>query len=142
RICKEESPKFGPVTKVVWSAVKSSGDSFIIFSGGMPLQNDYPQTSINTSLKSSSYFLTILRGQAINVLHMDNAIVDFQVITPSPHIADTPDPSAVVVLLENDLVVIDLKSDNYPLFESLHTLDLHESPITFCDYITEPNTIF
>ncbi|CAF0752875.1 unnamed protein product [Adineta steineri] len=142
RICKEESPKFGAVTKVVWSAVKSSGDSFIIFSGGMPLQNDYPQTSINTSLKSSSYFLTILRGQAINVLHMDNAIVDFQVITPSPHIADTPDPSAVVVLLENDLVVIDLKSDNYPLFESLHTLDLHESPITFCDYITEPNTIF
>ena len=30
----------------------------------------------------------------------------------------------------------------YPLFESLHTLDLHESAITFCDYITEPNTSF
>ena len=60
---------------------------------------------------------------------MDSAIVDFLVITPSPHIAgsltpldtmdlesssslvEAPDPSAVVVLLENDLVVIDLKSD-------------------------------
>ena len=31
---------------------------------------------------------------------------------------------------------------SYPLFESLHTLDLHESPITYCDYITEPNTNF
>ena len=30
----------------------------------------------------------------------------------------------------------------YPLFESLHTLDLHESAITFCDYITEPNNSF
>ena len=31
---------------------------------------------------------------------------------------------------------------SYPLFESSHTIDLHESPITYCDYITEPNTIF
>ena len=33
-------------------------------------------------------------------------------------------------------------SSSYPLFESLHTLDLHESPVTYCDYITEPNAIF
>jgi len=31
---------------------------------------------------------------------------------------------------------------SYPLFESLHTLDLHESAITYCHYITEPNPIF
>lgn len=31
---------------------------------------------------------------------------------------------------------------SYPLFESVHTVDLHESPITFCDYITEPNGNF
>ena len=31
---------------------------------------------------------------------------------------------------------------SYPLFESLHTIDLHESPITFCDYLTEPNMNF
>ncbi|UJR25564.1 hypothetical protein I4U23_006909 [Adineta vaga] len=138
RICKDESSKFGPVSKVIWSAVKSSGDSFVIFSGGMPQQTDHQQSSS----KPSSYFLTILRGQSTNVLHMDNSIIDFHVITPSPHIADVPDALAVVVLLENDLVVIDLKTENYPLFESLHTLDLHESPITYCDYITEPNTNF
>ena len=37
--------------------------------------------------KPSSFFLTILRGQTTNVLHMDNTIIDFHVITPSPHIA-------------------------------------------------------
>jgi len=31
---------------------------------------------------------------------------------------------------------------SYPLFESVHTLDLHESPVTYCDYITEPNAVF
>lgn len=113
----------------------------MIFSGGMPAQTDTQQTLSNSSSqttpsKPSSYFLTIVRGQTTNVLHMDNAIVDFHVVTPSPHIAgrsnsrerdiflskitivsffffvlDVPDPSAVVVLLENDLVVIDLKSE-------------------------------
>ena len=60
-----------------------SGDSFIIFSGGMPQQNDQQQNS----LKNSSCFLTVLRGQTTNVLHMDNSIIDFYVVTPSPHIA-------------------------------------------------------
>ncbi|CAF0861232.1 unnamed protein product [Rotaria sordida] len=144
RICKDETPKFAPIGKVVWSVVKNSGDSFIIFSGGMPSQTDQQQASGNNTQpsKPSSYFLTILRGQTTNVLHMDNSIVDFHVISPSPHIADVPDPSGVVILLENDLVMIDLKNESYPLFESLHTLDLHESSITYCDYITEPNTNF
>jgi hypothetical protein len=114
----------------------SRGESFIIFSGGMPPQADQQQTTstaASTPPKPSSYFLTILRGQTTNVLHMDNSIIDFHVITPSPHIAgichvsrcllhfmydelntsDVPDPSAIVVLLENDLVVIDLKSERY-----------------------------
>ena len=65
-----------------------SGDSFIIFSGGMPSPNEQKQTSAQVQLsKPSPYFLTILRGQTTNVLHMDNAIVDFHVISPSPHIA-------------------------------------------------------
>ena len=110
-------------------------DPFIIFSGGIPPHTDQQQAAAPTAAtagspppKPSSFFLTILRGQTTNVLHMDSSIVDFLVITPSPHIAgslsaakeidpysssplDAPDPSAVVVLLENDLVVIDLKSE-------------------------------
>jgi len=55
----------------------------------MPSQTDsnQPTTAGATPSKPSSYFLTILRGQTTNVLHMDNAIIDFHVITASPHIA-------------------------------------------------------
>jgi hypothetical protein len=68
-------------------------DTFIIFSGGMPAETDSQLNSSGnastgpTPPKPSSYFLTILRGQTTNVLHMDNAIVDFHIITSSPHIA-------------------------------------------------------
>lgn len=54
----------------------------------MPTQTENLQISSNSpSTKPSSYFLTILRGQTTNVLHMDNSIIDFHVISPSPHIA-------------------------------------------------------
>jgi len=54
----------------------------------MPSQTEQQQISTNfPSSKPSSYFLTILRGQTTNVLHMDNSIIDFQVISPSPYIA-------------------------------------------------------
>ena len=63
----------------------------MIFSGGMPAQTDAPQAASTNSTpsKPSSYFLTIVRGQTTNVLHMDNSIIDFHVITPSPHLAGT-----------------------------------------------------
>ena len=96
----------------------------------MPSQADQQQSTNQVHPgKPSSFFLTILRGQTTNVLHMDNSIIDFHVITPSPHIAgqyesllrrsielrffavEVPDPLAIVVLLDNDLVVIDLKTE-------------------------------
>lgn len=66
-------------------------DALIIFSGGMPNQTDPQQISSTNAnappSKPSAYFLTILRGQTTNVLHMDNAIIDFHVVTSSPHMA-------------------------------------------------------
>jgi len=109
--------------------LNSSGDPFIIFSGGMPSPTEQQTSSNSISSKPSSFFLTILRGQTTNVLHMDNSIIDFHVISPTPQnagllkekicfpkkkilfVKDIPDPSAVVVLRKNDLVVIDLKSE-------------------------------
>ena len=72
----------------------SRGEPFIIFSGGMPPQADQQQAAAagaNAGVtspppKPSLFFLTILRGSTTNVLHMDNTIIDFHVITPLPHI--------------------------------------------------------
>ena len=75
----------------------------MIFSGGMPTPTDAPQASSTNSTppKPSSYFLTIVRGQTTNVLHMDNSIVDFLMITPSPHLAGT---RSVVLFVANSFL--------------------------------------
>lgn len=72
---------------------------------------------------------------------MKEKIVDFMVINNNPwsSVEVSSDPSAVVVLLENNLVVIDLKTEGYPLFQHHHQINLHDSPITVLEYIVEPS---
>lgn len=48
--------------------------------------------------------------------------------------ADFQEPYAIVVLLQYDLVVVDLTSPNYPCFENPYPMDIHESPVTACQY--------
>lgn len=89
---------------LIHSTIPPRGEPFIIFSGGMPPQTDQQQpqqtppsggptanaTAASTTApppKPSSYFLTIWRGQTTNVLHMDNSIIDFHIVNPSPHSA-------------------------------------------------------
>jgi hypothetical protein len=47
---------------------------------------------------------------------------------------DFQEPYAIVVLLQYDLVVVDLTSQNYPCFENPYPMDIHESPVTACQY--------
>lgn len=51
--------------------------------------------------------------------------------------SDFQDPYAVVVLLQNDLVVIDLMTGGFPCFENPYPMDLHESPVTCCAYFAD-----
>lgn len=51
--------------------------------------------------------------------------------------ADYQEPYAIVVLLQNDLVVIDLQSPGYPCFENPYPMDIHESPVTCCSYFAD-----
>lgn len=51
--------------------------------------------------------------------------------------ADFQDPYAIVVLLQNDLVVIDLLTPGFPCFENPYPMDIHESPVTCCTYFAD-----
>jgi syntaxin-binding protein 5 len=51
--------------------------------------------------------------------------------------SDFQDPYAVVVLLQNDLVVIDLLTSGFPCFENPYPMDIHESPVTCCAYFAD-----
>ena len=75
---------------------------------------------------------------------MKERVVDFLTISSCPWLtADTPtDPTGVIVLLENNLVIIDLKTEGYPQFQHHHCFNLNESPITSICYDVDPNRIF
>lgn len=52
-------------------------------------------------------------------------------------IQDMQDPQAMIVLLQNDLVLIDLLKPGFPAFEIPHPLNLHEAAVTVCCYLAD-----
>ena len=89
------------------------------------------------NLRSTS--LTVMYGKSITVLEMDDIIVDFITICDnSPYENDQSDPYAVIVLLSNELVLIDLTSSGYPSFDSPYpSASLSESPVTCVQYLAD-----
>lgn len=88
-------------------------------------------------LRSTS--LTVMYGKSITVLEMDDTIIDFITICDnSPYENDTSDPYAVIVLLSNELILIDLTSSGYPSFDSPYpSASLNESPVTCVQYLAD-----
>ncbi|BFZ24771.1 hypothetical protein BsWGS_27811 [Bradybaena similaris] len=111
-----------PIAKVEWRSTRT-GESVVIFSGGM---------SYDRAARTPS--ITVMSGKSITVLEMEHNVVDFVSLCDTPWANDFQDPYAIVVLLQNDLVVIDLTSPGYPCFENPYPMDLHESPVTACQY--------
>ncbi|XP_070138622.1 syntaxin-binding protein 5 isoform X4 [Drosophila bipectinata] len=65
---------------------------------------------------------------------MPYAILSHSAKIPGPA---TQEPYAIAVLLQYDLVLIDLLTPGFPCFESPYPMDLHESPVTCCTYLTD-----
>lgn len=114
-----------PIYKVEWKTMRGS-DSFVIFSGGLPFDKS-----------GQTPALTVIHGKTTTVLEMEHNIVDFVTLCETPFQSDFHEPYAVVVLLQNDLVVVDLTSQGYPCFQNPYSMDLHESPVTFCTYLAD-----
>ncbi|XP_071113160.1 syntaxin-binding protein 5-like isoform X9 [Haliotis cracherodii] len=114
-----------PITKVDWKSIRN-GEPLVIFSGGM----SYDRAGRTPSI-------TVMNGRSTTVLEMEHNVVDFVVLCETPWSNDFQDPYAIVVLLQNDLVVVDLTSPGYPCFENPYPMDLHESPVTACQYYAD-----
>ncbi|KAK3802809.1 hypothetical protein RRG08_012323 [Elysia crispata] len=111
-----------PISKVEWRSTRM-GEPVVVFSGGM----SYDRTGRTPSI-------TVMAGKSTTVLEMEHNVVDFVSLCDTPWVNDFQDPYAIVVLLQNDLVVIDLTTPGYPCFENPYPMDLHESPVTACQY--------
>lgn len=114
-----------PIYKAEWKTLRGA-DSFVIFSGGLPFEKG-----------GQTPALTVIHGKTTTVLEMEHNIVDFVTLCETPFQSDFHEPYAVVVLLQNDLVVVDLTSQGYPCFQNPYSMDLHESPVTFCTYLAD-----
>ncbi|CAK1541946.1 unnamed protein product [Leptosia nina] len=114
-----------PIHRLEWKTSRT-GESLVIFSGGLP-----------TDKAGRTHSITVLNGKSTTVLEMEHSVVDFVTLCESPHAADYQEPYAIVVLLQNDLVVIDLQSPGYPCFENPYPMDIHESPVTCCSYFAD-----
>ncbi|XP_072298906.1 syntaxin-binding protein 5a isoform X1 [Eucyclogobius newberryi] len=114
-----------PILKVEYKTTRN-GEPFIILSGGL---------SFDTVGRLPC--LTVMHGKSTAVLEMDYPIVDFLTLCETPYPNDFQEPYAVVVLLEKDLVVIDLAQNGYPIFENPYPLNIHESPVTCCEYFAD-----
>ncbi|XP_033741005.1 syntaxin-binding protein 5-like isoform X4 [Pecten maximus] len=126
KIGKEGKPDpCKPITKVEWKSARN-GDLLVIFSGGM----SYDRAGRTPSI-------TVMNGKSTTVLEMEHNVVDFVVLCETPWHNDFQEPYAIVVLLQNDLVVVDLTSPGYPCFENPYPMDLHESPVTACQYYAD-----
>ncbi|KMZ09496.1 uncharacterized protein Dsimw501_GD29340 [Drosophila simulans] len=117
--------KCKPVYKVDLKS-SATGETFTIFSGGMPSEKG-----------SKSNCITVMVGKATTVLEMEHAVCDFITLCENPWPCETQEPYAIAVLLQYDLVLIDLLTPGFPCFESPYPMDLHESPVTCCTYLTD-----
>ncbi|XP_011349985.1 syntaxin-binding protein 5 isoform X11 [Ooceraea biroi] len=114
-----------PIQKVEWK-LSRSGEAYIIFSGGLACDVTGRTPSI-----------TIIQGKTTTVLEMEHTVIDFVTLCDNPWASDFQDPYAVVVLLQNDLVVIDLLTPGFPCFENPYPMNIHESPVTCCAYFAD-----
>lgn len=89
------------------------------------------------SLRSTS--LTVMQGKSITVLEMADTIIDFITICDnSPYENDTSEPYAVIVLLSNELILLDLTSSGYPSFDTPYpSAGLSKSPVTCIQYLAD-----
>uniref|UniRef100_A0A8C5HTH5 LLGL scribble cell polarity complex component 2 n=1 Tax=Gouania willdenowi TaxID=441366 RepID=A0A8C5HTH5_GOUWI len=95
------------------------GPPFLLFSGGMPRAS-----------YGDRHCITVIHGKTHVALDFTSRIIDF--FYPAAH----KDPSALVVLVEEELVVIDLQTEGWPVIQTPYLIPLHSSAITCSHHIS------
>uniref|UniRef100_A0A3Q1KFJ1 LLGL scribble cell polarity complex component 2 n=1 Tax=Anabas testudineus TaxID=64144 RepID=A0A3Q1KFJ1_ANATE len=109
------------ISKIVQLPTKE-GPPFLLFSGGMPRAS-----------YGDRHCITVIHSKTHVALDFTSRIIDFFVIKDGPQ---NTDPSALVVLVEEELVVIDLQTAGWPIIQTPYLVPLHSSAITCSHHIS------
>uniref|UniRef100_A0A673ILY7 Lethal(2) giant larvae protein homolog 1-like n=1 Tax=Sinocyclocheilus rhinocerous TaxID=307959 RepID=A0A673ILY7_9TELE len=112
------------VNKILWRTTES-GSPLVLFSGGMPRAS-----------YGDRHCLTILQDSSHVTLDFTSRVIDFFTIHCTDKDKEFDDPSALVVLLEEELVVIDLQMVGWPTVPAPYLAPLHSSAITCSCHIS------
>ncbi|XP_037611029.1 LLGL scribble cell polarity complex component 2 isoform X1 [Sebastes umbrosus] len=99
------------------------GPPFLLFSGGMPRAS-----------YGDRHCITVIHSKTHVALDFTSRIIDFFAINAGPQ--HTGDPSALVVLVEEELVVIDLQTEGWPVIQTPYLVPLHSSAITCSHHVS------
>ncbi|XP_045923961.1 LLGL scribble cell polarity complex component 2 isoform X2 [Micropterus dolomieu] len=110
------------ISKIVQLPTEA-GPPFLLFSGGMPRAS-----------YGDRHCITVIHSKTHVALDFTSRIIDFFAIRDGPQ--HTGDPSALVVLVEEELVVIDLQTEGWPVIQTPYLVPLHSSAITCSHHVS------
>ncbi|XP_030630148.1 LLGL scribble cell polarity complex component 2 [Chanos chanos] len=99
------------------------GPPFLIFSGGMPRASF-----------GDRHCISVIHSKTHVALDFTSRIIDFFIIREGAQ--HKGDPSALVVLVEEELVVVDLQSEGWPVIQTPYLVPLHCSAITCSHHVS------
>ena len=99
-------------------------DNYVVFAGGMPRPS-----------YADRHTVSVTQGTKQVVFDFTSRVVDFAVISTADSLEDPDstefdDPQAVLVLAEEEIVGIDLQSENWPAYRPPYLSSPHSSAIT------------
>ncbi|KAM6914169.1 lethal(2) giant larvae protein homolog 1 [Lycodopsis pacificus] len=106
------------INKVLWRTTQM-GSPVLLYSGGMPRAS-----------YGDRHCLTIQQDKDHVTLDFTSRVIDFFTVHSVEQEKEFDEPSAVVVLLEEELVVIDLQTPGWPSLPTPYLAPLHSSAIT------------
>ncbi|XP_058650022.1 LLGL scribble cell polarity complex component 2 isoform X2 [Onychostoma macrolepis] len=123
---KQETPYGSFPCKAISKVIQlpsKQGPPFLIFSGGMPRAS-----------YGDRHCISIIHSKTHEALDFTSRIIDFFVIREGEN--RRGEPSALVVLVEEELVVVDLQTEGWPVIQTPYLVPLHCSAITCSHHVS------
>ena len=89
------------------------------------MASNFARIVLGCRITQKFWHVTLLLCRLVSVKHLD---------------ADFQNPSALAVLTDAQLLVVDLETPGYPMITCDHAMDAHFSPVTCLKYVSDTNT--